>query len=187
MIRDSELLDVLSSAREPMDACRELTSRANAAGGHDNITVLVIKFGGEGLREPSADDPPLVFRRYTLSPTSLSDTTRAARAPGLDAAPASVSEEAKNETRELRVSHTMVGTSLPEPAPMPAPATAGTLQSSHPPPGPRSVPSTLPPGRRSEADEVLHLPTSGLAPQWVFAIVVLALLVIALVGLFLLR
>jgi hypothetical protein len=49
------------------------------------------------------------------------------------------------------------------------------------------VPSTLPPARRSEADEVMHLPTSGLAPQWVFAIVVLALLVIAAVGLFLLR
>jgi len=42
---------------EPIDACRVLTDRANQAGGHDNITVIVSKFDGQGLSSsPDLDD-----------------------------------------------------------------------------------------------------------------------------------
>ena len=38
-----------ASTAEPLDACKALTERANQAGGHDNITVIVAQFDGEGL------------------------------------------------------------------------------------------------------------------------------------------
>lgn len=166
MLRDTELKDVLEAVPEPMDACRELTERANAAGGHDNITVLVIKFTGAGLVAPSSKDDKLQFRRYAL-PTEnmLASTSRHSRSSTPDVGP--LSEEAQNERRALRVSHTMVGEALPE------------LD------GPRSgrpVAAELP-----DSEEPMHVPTTGLAPQLVGAIVVVSLLVVAAVGLFLLR
>jgi hypothetical protein len=42
-------------------------------------------------------------------------------------------------------------------------------------------------GKHGGRDEPVHIPTTGLAPQWVGAIVVFSLLVVAAVGLFLLR
>ncbi len=44
MIRADEIREVVSAVEDPREACRELTDRANAAGGHDNITVLVADF-----------------------------------------------------------------------------------------------------------------------------------------------
>jgi protein phosphatase len=164
MIRDDELRDVLSSMKEPMDACRELTDRANSAGGHDNITVLVIHFSGEGLRAPSNSDEPLAFRRYTPPTDLLASTSRRNRSSVPEVGP--LSEEAQNETRELRVSHTMVGQAVP------MPDNAGSAAS-------RSA--------DGQRDDPVLVPTTGLAPQLVGAIVVLSLLLVAAVGLFFLR
>ncbi len=163
MIRDSELREVLDAVAEPIDACRELTERANAAGGHDNITVLVVKFGGAGLAKPAVNDPPLQFRRYQLpSDNMLASTSRHSRhsAPDIQGP---VSDEARNETRDLRVSHTMIGQAIPMPD------------------------ASGPAGNRSGNEDPVDIPTTGLAPQVVGAIVVLSLLVVAAVGLFLLR
>jgi len=46
MVRADEMREVLLSHREPFDACKELVDRANRAGGHDNITVIVAVFEG---------------------------------------------------------------------------------------------------------------------------------------------
>jgi PPM family protein phosphatase len=194
MIRDSELRDVLLTLREPMEACRELTSRANAAGGHDNITVLVIQFNGEGLRAPASEDAPLVFRRYSIPNEALSATGREGRTSSADLN-APPSEEAKNETRDLRVSHTMVGTTVPMPVVNPADADPAQRAAMHsaathsagaaatdPPPPNQTMPTP-----RVYSEGPIELPTHGLAPRWVGAIVVLSLVVVALVGLFLLR
>lgn len=67
MVRFEEMREILRSSKEPLDLCKQLTDRANAAGGHDNITVIIVQFEGDGLRAP--DEPgglDLQYRKYTL-------------------------------------------------------------------------------------------------------------------------
>jgi PPM family protein phosphatase len=40
-LRDDAIRDVVATASDPFDACDELVRRANAAGGEDNVTVIV--------------------------------------------------------------------------------------------------------------------------------------------------
>ncbi len=65
MVRNDEIREVLKALGDPMDACKALTERANLAGGHDNITVIVARFDGDGLRALNPDEP-LVYRKYPL-------------------------------------------------------------------------------------------------------------------------
>jgi serine/threonine protein phosphatase PrpC len=51
-LTDEAIRSVLAEPWPPERTCRELVDRANAAGGHDNVTVLVIAAGPEG--EPGA-------------------------------------------------------------------------------------------------------------------------------------
>ncbi len=74
MVRFDEIREVLRTAAEPIDACKQLTERANQAGGHDNITVIVAKFDGDGLKPLSADTEPLKYRKYSL-PEEPADAT----------------------------------------------------------------------------------------------------------------
>ena len=53
-----------------------MTERANLAGGHDNITVIVAQFDGEVLRGPD-DGDPLKYRKYVL-PEEPTDPARKA-------------------------------------------------------------------------------------------------------------
>jgi serine/threonine protein phosphatase PrpC len=100
MVRTEELREVLVRHKESLDACRELTDRANRAGGHDNITVIVAEFDGSGL----PDNPQADHSRGTPGPAALAATER--------------SDEAARESRRLKVGHTMVGIqfSLPDAA-----------------------------------------------------------------------
>ena len=41
MVRNDEIREILRSLDDPLEACKMLTDRANQAGGHDNITVVV--------------------------------------------------------------------------------------------------------------------------------------------------
>ena len=67
MIRFDDMRDILRSSTEPLDLCKQLTERANAAGGHDNITVIIVQFDGEGLRElDEAGITELQYRKYIL-------------------------------------------------------------------------------------------------------------------------
>ncbi|NUP06663.1 MAG: Stp1/IreP family PP2C-type Ser/Thr phosphatase [Polyangiaceae bacterium] len=67
MVRNDEIREVLRTFDDPLEACRELTDRANLAGGHDNVTVVVAKFEGDGLKEASSDDiAGLKYRKYEL-------------------------------------------------------------------------------------------------------------------------
>jgi serine/threonine protein phosphatase PrpC len=65
MVRTDELREVLTSFPDPLDACRELTDRANRAGGHDNITVIVCDFDGSGLPQ-SLPEGDLAYKKYAL-------------------------------------------------------------------------------------------------------------------------
>jgi PPM family protein phosphatase len=66
MVRADEMREVLSTAREPLDACKILTEKANQAGGHDNITCIVARFEGPGLKPPMPGEPELKYRKYIL-------------------------------------------------------------------------------------------------------------------------
>lgn len=53
MVRDEEITEVLRSEKTPNDCARELVSRANKAGGNDNITVLVIDVHDPNIKAPT--------------------------------------------------------------------------------------------------------------------------------------
>ncbi len=87
MVRFEEIREILRSGMEPLEICKALTERANHAGGHDNITVIIVQFDGPGLQGPEADTEPLKYRKYVLSDESLTDTapmpaTHLANLPG---------------------------------------------------------------------------------------------------------
>ncbi len=75
MVKYDEIRELLKSSVEPLDICKSLTERANQAGGHDNITVIIVQFDGESLKPLADDEPePLKYRKYTLGDESFSDT-----------------------------------------------------------------------------------------------------------------
>ena len=66
MMRFEEIREVLRSSDDPLEICKTLTDRANQAGGHDNVTVVVVQFDGEGLKPVETDAEPLKYRKYVL-------------------------------------------------------------------------------------------------------------------------
>lgn len=83
MVRNEEIREVLRSVEDPQEACKVLIDRANQAGGHDNVTVVISKFVGEGLDAPTPDDiASLRYRKYQLpertgaAPVSAPDPSR---------------------------------------------------------------------------------------------------------------
>jgi PPM family protein phosphatase len=82
MVRFDEIRDTLLQFGEPLDACKALTEKANQAGGHDNITVVVVKFDGSALKE-AADAEPLKYRKYPLPEEISEQTSPTRRIPSL--------------------------------------------------------------------------------------------------------
>ncbi len=74
MVRFEEIRELLRSSPDPLDVCKALTERANQAGGHDNITVIVVHFDGDRLSPPNPDTDTLKYRKYPL-PEPSSDST----------------------------------------------------------------------------------------------------------------
>jgi protein phosphatase len=101
MVRFEEIRELLKSSVEPLDICKALTERANMAGGHDNITVIVVQFDGNTLKALDASDEPLKYRKYTLGDESFSETVPLA---GGDRSPAAgaTSPEAPAPAGSLR-------------------------------------------------------------------------------------
>ncbi|HYQ02115.1 MAG TPA: Stp1/IreP family PP2C-type Ser/Thr phosphatase [Polyangiaceae bacterium] len=173
MVRGDEMREVLLSTRDSLEACKELTDRANRAGGHDNITVIVAEFDGPGLSPPSPE-ALISYQKYAL-PEAPVDTT--VRAPAVTQRPyeaeaSAASEEATKESRRLRVGHTMVGAVNP------------ITGLSSAPPGPRV--SGAPPSFSMD-NEPVSIPTSGLPPSVVGILVLGAMLFVAMAGYLLVR
>jgi protein phosphatase len=83
MVRNEEIREVLRAVDDPHEACKVLIDRANQAGGHDNVTVVISKFLGEGLAVPTQDEiAGLRYRKYPLperipgAPVSAPDPSR---------------------------------------------------------------------------------------------------------------
>lgn len=166
MLRADEMREVLLTVRDPLEACKVLTDRANLAGGHDNITVIVAHFDGDGLPAPAGDEP-LVYQKYALSQATADATVRAAPLSAPEVATANLSGEAARESRKLRVSHTMVGV---ESAAVDAAVKAAGQ------PEPRA------PMHYDPNEDPVDIPTTGLPPAVVGMMVLGALLVAALAG-----
>jgi protein phosphatase len=74
MVRFDEIREVLRASTDPLETCKTLTERANQAGGHDNITVIVVHFDGEGVKALTPETEPLKYRKYTLPEEPLEQT-----------------------------------------------------------------------------------------------------------------
>ncbi|HEX2876030.1 MAG TPA: Stp1/IreP family PP2C-type Ser/Thr phosphatase [Polyangiaceae bacterium] len=172
MVRADEMREVLLSNREPFDACKELVDRANRAGGHDNITVIVAVF--EGALSPPGPQDVLAYQKYALPEAPAEATVRAPSVHAPDVYTPPASQEAQRESRRLRVGHTMVGMTNP----MASTPTSGT------PTAPRV---SNPPPTFSFEDDPVSIPTSGLPPSMVGTLVLVAMCLVAIAGFLLLR
>jgi PPM family protein phosphatase len=56
LVRPDEIAAVVTAEADPGAACQHLIDRANENGGPDNITVIVARFDGSGLRIAAHDD-----------------------------------------------------------------------------------------------------------------------------------
>jgi serine/threonine protein phosphatase PrpC len=74
MVRFDEIREILRTSSDPLETCKALTERANQAGGHDNITVIVAHFDGAGVKTLTPDTEPLKYRKYTLAEEALEQT-----------------------------------------------------------------------------------------------------------------
>ncbi|HWA71283.1 MAG TPA: Stp1/IreP family PP2C-type Ser/Thr phosphatase [Polyangiaceae bacterium] len=178
MIRSDEIREVLTTVPDPLEACRELTERANRAGGHDNITVIVAQFDGDGLPE-ATEGSELVYQKYALPEVAPQENTirlSAHVSPG-EAATMPPSLDAQKDPRRLRVGHTMVGMAS---AITPEVLAAADAQAGR-------VPSNPPIAAYSPMDEPVDLPTTGFPPSAVGFMVLFAMAAAAIAGFLLLR
>jgi protein phosphatase len=56
LVRDNEIAEAVTQEKDLPAAAARLIATANARGGPDNITVVIARFDGPGLAEPSATD-----------------------------------------------------------------------------------------------------------------------------------
>jgi PPM family protein phosphatase len=75
MVRFEDIRETLRSGAEPLDICKALTERANQAGGHDNITVIIVQFDGATLKPVDVEGEPLKYRKYVLVDESHDEKT----------------------------------------------------------------------------------------------------------------
>jgi PPM family protein phosphatase len=172
MVRADEMREVLLTHRDPFDACKELVDRANRAGGHDNITVIVAVFEGD-LSQPGPHDV-LAYQKYALPEAPADATVRAPSVNSPEVYTPPPSPEAQRESRRLRVGHTMVGMTNPM-ASTPATGTPSPPRASNPP------------ASFGLEDDPVSIPTTGLAPSLVGMMVLGAMLLVAIAGFLLLR
>ena len=172
MIRTDEIREVVRAIEDPREACRELTDRANAAGGHDNITVIVARITGPGAPPVTPGTPPPAYRKYALPEhPSREQTVRAG--PSLPSPSPAASPSPPGEPRLPQVDE------AGEPAAAPA-AVAGENDLA-----PLADSDPSPPALPGASDPV-SIPTSGLPPAVVGLLVLGTLLLAAVAGFILL-
>jgi len=126
MVRFDDIREVLRTTPEPIEACKSLTERANQAGGHDNITVIVVQFDGEGIKALAPESEPLKYKKYALPEEPMSNTETHRRfSPDVLSAPISI-PHGPGSSAPQGLSSTIVHTSSSntDAAPAVAPASA---------------------------------------------------------------
>ncbi len=65
-LRATDIARIVGASTGPDDACEQLIAAANAEGGHDNITVVVTQFTGDGLPEHDQLERRIGHQSYPL-------------------------------------------------------------------------------------------------------------------------
>lgn len=172
MIRNDEIHEVLSNTESPFDACRELTDRANAAGGHDNITVIVARVQ-EGPKLGATDT--FGYQKYALPDLAVEAEHPSVDTGSFDGAKTAAPPD-DGGGRALRVSHTMIGIVNAQ-VELETPNSGGVAR-----PEPQSARQ-----RPGASEEPVDLPTQGLPPTLMATLVLSAMLLAALLGYLALR
>jgi len=166
MVRFDEIREVLRATSEPIEACKLLTDRANQAGGHDNITVIVVKFDGEGLKPLDATAEPLKYRKYTL-PEEPADNTEPHRRSEISSSPPPIPGSlGPGSSAPQGLGSTLVFANASDT--MPAPAS--------PAPAPRASSSNRPPPVYYE-EERIEIPGTHV-PAWVVVVLVVGVILV---------
>lgn len=80
LVRAPEIANVAREERDVRAMCHRLVNQANALGGHDNITVIAVRFSGDALQHSARGDT-IGYTTLPLAGT-LNDETGDAPAPG---------------------------------------------------------------------------------------------------------
>ncbi|MBN1654110.1 MAG: Stp1/IreP family PP2C-type Ser/Thr phosphatase [Deltaproteobacteria bacterium] len=75
MVDNDLVRESLLSIEDPNECCEKLIEHANAAGGHDNITVIVVDFSGDCLSDPKETDT-IGYIEYPLLPSTQAEDRR---------------------------------------------------------------------------------------------------------------
>jgi protein phosphatase len=73
-LRAPEIARIVMASRNPEMACEQLIAAANAEGGHDNITVVVAVFDGEGMPEHADLQRIIGHQTYPLRDSGVPPT-----------------------------------------------------------------------------------------------------------------
>jgi PPM family protein phosphatase len=162
MVRSEDICAILNDKEDPVEACAKLIAAANEAGGHDNVTVVIVKFVGPGLSAVKPDDERVAYRKYSFSGSE---------------APPKEEESSSPEGPEFRDTTKLpVGRSDSQPPEADAPASgsarAGLLAKA---------------GPVSGGEDSVALPLAGWPPRTVGAIIMAGLTLIIVMGFYLLR
>jgi serine/threonine protein phosphatase PrpC len=84
LVHAEMMKEVLSGAERLPDAAERLIAMANAGGGHDNITVVLVEFDGTALKEPDAE-ARAAYQQYPLPPAPADEPKVPSRAPQMKA------------------------------------------------------------------------------------------------------
>jgi serine/threonine protein phosphatase PrpC len=78
LVHFSAIAEVLGSVKDPIEAATRLIEMANTAGGHDNVTCVIVDFDGEGLPPAVSGEKP-AYQPYPLPPTEGGTEANGAR------------------------------------------------------------------------------------------------------------
>jgi protein phosphatase len=163
MVRGEDIRGILSELEDPAEAGAKLIASANDAGGHDNVTVVIVKFTGEGLPEVSAEDEAVSYRKYSFSTTEGPEE----EPPVSDRSPFRVTAKHSPLARAEQGSKQDGGDDQAEESSRPA-----LLAKASP----------VPP-----AEDSVAVPMEGLPPRTVGAIIMAGVTLIIVMGFYLLR
>jgi protein phosphatase len=166
MVRFEDIREALRTTPEPIDACKLLTERANQAGGHDNITVIVAQFDGEGLKALAPEGEPLKYKKYVLPEEKPENTERTKRPSSEGSSPAPVEpSHGPGSNRPQGLASTMVvGQAVLPPIAQPS-AKAGEPNATRPPALPE--------------EEQIEIPGTHV-PPWVVVVLVIGVMLVLL-------
>jgi PPM family protein phosphatase len=163
MVRAEDIRGVLTEQEDPADACAKLIASANDAGGHDNVTVVIVKFLGAGLPELAPDDEAVTYRKYSFSATE---------SPSRDDEPVPSERSSFRDTAKL---------------PLARSESASKEDAADDKPPSSSRPALLAKATPVPASDEVAVPIEGLPPRTVGAIIMAGVTLIIVMGFYLLR